>query len=461
MEPRIQYARRPDGARTAYATMGSGPVLVMPPGGATHLDWYLGDTEAHKKFCERLADRRTLVLYDRHGCGLSDRNRTSFTPEDDMLDLETVIEAQGTPTVDLFGISWGGNPSLAYTARHPEKVRRMVLYGTFASGPRGPGEDAEAQLAALAALQRTDWELYSKTRASQFFPSGTDRETFQSFARMLRDSTTQEMAERLEKVHFDNQSLLAEIMTPSLVLHRRGDQACLFGWGQYLARRLPNCRFIPLDGDAHFPWVDDVDSVLRPTIEFLTEADEPAADGSPAQSGAFRTILFTDMEGSTALAQRLGDAAAQNVRRAHNEIVRTALASNSGSEIKHTGDGIMASFTTASAGLACAVAIQRGVAAHVAEQPDSPLGVYIGLNAGEPIAEDDDLFGTSVDLAARICGRAQAGEILASDVVRQLAAGKGFLFSDRGETELRGFEDPVKLYDVRWRDEGSSTEGSP
>jgi len=113
----------------------------------------------------------------------------------------------------------------------------------------------------------------------------------------------------------------------------------------------------------------------------------------------------------------------------------------------------MASFSTASAGLDAAIAIQRGVAAHKEKQPDSPLGVYIGLNAGEPIAEDDDLFGTSVDLAARLVDHAQAGQIIASNVVRELAAGKDFLFSDLGETELRGFEDPVKLWELRWREE--------
>ncbi len=170
------------------------------------------------------------------------------------------------------------------------------------------------------------------------------------------------------------------------------------------------------------------------------------------------TILFTDMASSTALTQRLGDAGAQEVRRAHNEIVRAALSANSGSEIKHTGDGIMASFATASSALECAIAIQCGVAEHKQEHPDSPLSVYIGLNAGEPIAEDDpdgrvDLFGTSVNLAKRICDQAEAGQIVASNVVRELAAGKDFLFADLGETELRGFEDPVKLWELRWREQ--------
>ena len=161
------------------------------------------------------------------------------------------------------------------------------------------------------------------------------------------------------------------------------------------------------------------------------------------------------MASSTTLADRFGDAAAQDVRRAHNEIVRAALSVNGGKEIKHTGDGIMASFATASAALDSAIAIQRGVAVHKEGHPDSPLAVYIGLNAGEPIAEGDDLFGTSVNLAARICDHAEAGQILAANVVRELAAGKQFLFSDLGETELRGFEDPVKLWELRW------AEGSP
>ena len=165
------------------------------------------------------------------------------------------------------------------------------------------------------------------------------------------------------------------------------------------------------------------------------------------------TILFTDMEGSTTLADRHGDQVAQEVRRAHNQIVRSALAANGGNEIKHTGDGIMASFATASSALECAIAIQRGVAAHRQEHPDSPLGVYVGLNAGEPIVEEGDLFGTSVNLAARICDHAEAGQILTANVVRELAAGKQFLFSDLGATELRGFEDPVKLWELRWQEE--------
>ena len=227
---------------------------------------------------------------------------------------------------------------------------------------------------------------------------------------------------------------------------------------QLLAARIPDAHLVLLEGDSAVPFVGDLASLANAINDFL--ADETEVTGSAnadaqRSSGAFATILFTDMEGSTTLADRLGDASAQEVRRAHNDIVRAALSANNGSEVKHTGDGIMASFPTASSALESAIAIQRGVAAHKEEHPDSPLGVYVGLNAGEPIAEEGDLFGTSINLAARICDHAKAGQILAANVVRELAAGKQFLFADLGETELRGFEDPVKLWELRWQAEGS------
>ena len=172
----------------------------------------------------------------------------------------------------------------------------------------------------------------------------------------------------------------------------------------------------------------------------------------PRFPAAVAVVLFTDLVNSTGSRQRIGDERAQHVIRVHDEIVRAALASFGGSEIKHTGDGIMAAFTTASSGLECSIAIQRAVASHVEEYPEMPLAVYIGLNAGEPIVEDDDLFGTSVDLAARICDHAEPGQILASNVVRELAAGKGFIFGDIGEVVPKGFEEPVRLYEVKWRE---------
>ena len=227
------------------------------------------------------------------------------------------------------------------------------------------------------------------------------------------------------------------------MLHNNDNPWAPIRAGQKLAAGIPDARLLTID-----------DMNYQRVAALIEDFAGPARKARLA-TGGLVTILFTDMASSTTLADRLGDAAAQEVRRQHNDIVRAALATDAGNEIKHTGDGIMASFATASSALDAAIAIQRGVAAHKEEHPDSPLAVYVGLNAGEPIAEDDDLFGTSINLAARICDRAEAGQILAANVVRELAAGKQFLFADLGETELRGFKDPVKLWELRW-EEGSN-----
>jgi len=165
------------------------------------------------------------------------------------------------------------------------------------------------------------------------------------------------------------------------------------------------------------------------------------------------TILFTDMEGSTALAQCLGDKAYHAVLAEHNRILREQVARHGGHEVKSMGDGFMLAFASAARALKCAIAMQQAFAQHN-ESAEESIRVRIGLNAGEPIAEEEDLFGTAVIAAARIAAKAQGGEILASDVVRQLVAGKGFLLADRGDVALRGFQDPVRLYEVRWREEG-------
>jgi class 3 adenylate cyclase len=164
---------------------------------------------------------------------------------------------------------------------------------------------------------------------------------------------------------------------------------------------------------------------------------------------AFRTILFTDMEGSTSLTQKLGDAGAMSLLRTHDEIVREALGRNGGSEVKHTGDGVMASFLSVVGGIRCAVRIQDRLR-EANERLEAPLLVRIGIAAGEPVTERDDLFGAAVQLAARLCAKAEPGTILASGAVHDLALGKGFAFRKRGRLRLKGFDEPVTVFEVEW-----------
>ena len=177
--------------------------------------------------------------------------------------------------------------------------------------------------------------------------------------------------------------------------------------------------------------------------------------GEPYVETAFRSILFTDIEGSTAFTQRLGDSKAMQVLRRHDDIVREALREAEGNEVKHTGDGIMASFTSTSRAVGCAIAIQRQLADDNSKQNEEALSVRIGLSAGEPVTDGGDLFGAVVQLAARLCAHAEPGGILTSTAVRDLSMGKGFVFIDQGEVALRGFEEPVRPYAVQWEHGGS------
>lgn len=171
--------------------------------------------------------------------------------------------------------------------------------------------------------------------------------------------------------------------------------------------------------------------------------------GEPAPHG-LRIILFTDMEGSTELFQRLGDEAARGLLRQHDAIIRDWLQRCGGAELKHTGDGMMAAFDAVAPATACAVGIQRALDEHNARHPERTIKVRIGLNAGAPIAEEGQLFGTAVNAAARICAQARAGQILVDESVQRLAAEAGQGFVDRGLVALRGFAQRFRLYEVPW-----------
>lgn len=174
------------------------------------------------------------------------------------------------------------------------------------------------------------------------------------------------------------------------------------------------------------------------------------SDGTEIDS-AFRTIMFTDMKDSTALTSRLGDKRALELFRTHNAITRRALDQNNGREIQHTGDGFMVSFSSASNSLECAIAIQKSFASHNQNNPDAAINIRIGICAGEPVEEDNRLFGSTVQLTSRICDKAEPDQILTASVVRDLCLGKQFPFVDQGETTFKGFDQPMRIFEVQWQ----------
>jgi class 3 adenylate cyclase len=177
-----------------------------------------------------------------------------------------------------------------------------------------------------------------------------------------------------------------------------------------------------------------------------------SAGGSDAHDSGIRTVLFTDIVESTSLTQKLGDDAAMEFLRVHDEIVRDALARSKGREVKHTGDGIMASFVSAAAAVRCAAQIQRELARRAREQDNHPIKVRIGGAAGEPVERNNDIFGSTVQLASRLCSHAEPEQILVSSVVAELCIGKGLTFRPLGEVSLKGFDRPVNVHAVHWPD---------
>ena len=213
-----------------------------------------------------------------------------------------------------------------------------------------------------------------------------------------------------------------------------------------VAAGIPNARLMDSPGPGLFPFAGDFTETADAIDAFLGSGSATVDSvGRPD----IHLVLFTDVEASTDLTDRFGDAKARDLLREHERLTRQALAQHGGTEVKTMGDGFMASFTSASSALDAAIAMQQAITDHFAET-ETPIRIRVGINAGEPIEEDDDLYGTAVIQAARVMGLADGGQILVTDTVRNLVAGKDYRFSDHGTHDLKGFEEPARLFEVGW-----------
>jgi class 3 adenylate cyclase len=334
-----------------------------------------------------------------------------------MRDLEAVIDRTGLGS--FAALAFGGSVPIAvtYAATFPDRVSHLILVSGWTKSSDlvgSPGYEASE------ALMDKDWTLYTETMARVLL--GLDERSIATAGEHIRACIEPEAGRAFLAAQnsYDVSALLPDARAETLVLHNNNTPFVPVRAGQKLAAGIPDARFLAIDD-----WSDERTAAL--VEEFAGPAGKPELVGP----GAFRTILFTDVEGSTALTDRLGDAKARELLREHERMVREALKAHGGSEVKTMGDGFMTSFSSATKALECAIDMQRAFAQHN-EKAAEPIKVRVGLNAGEPIAEDDDLFGASVIRASRIAAMAKGGEILAANVVRELAEGKGFLFSDRG-----------------------------
>jgi pimeloyl-ACP methyl ester carboxylesterase len=266
IDQHIQFCTTVNGVRIAYSMVGRGPFLVIPPGWVSHLQLQWEHPSA-RDYLEKGTRNQTFLFYDKHGCGLSERNRTDFTLESEVRPLEAVIDHLKLKRFALFGFSQGGPIAIAYAIKYPRRVSHLILYDSYA---RGEAITTEEFRKSFSSLIRSAWGIGSKTLADIFLP-GADVSAIEWFTRLQREASTAEMAAKLIDLtyNFDVTELLPRLRVPTLVIHRKGDKAIPFHLGREMASMIPNSRFVPLEGSIHLPFFGDADAVLRITGEFL------------------------------------------------------------------------------------------------------------------------------------------------------------------------------------------------
>ncbi len=327
--PPIQYARTEDGVSIAYWRIGEGPALVhgpLMPYSHIEMEWRNPDI---RRWYERLARGASLVRYDGRGNGLSQRDVADHSLEGHVRDLEAVIEQLGPEPVSLMGVFHSGPAAITYTARHPERVSRLVLWCTYANGGdywRG------AQAEGLRKLRQTDYRLFLRTAAHELL-AWPDGEQADRFAEIMRDASTPEEADRLIAAtrEFNVGSALSKVSCPTLVVHRRDMEWLDISLSRDLASTLLEGSLTVVDGSSPLPAAGEIETPARALDAFLgRDALPPVAE---VTARALQTILFTDLAGSTAMQSRLGDEAARDVLRAHDAAVRQAIEEFHGREV--------------------------------------------------------------------------------------------------------------------------------
>ena len=378
-----------------------------------------------------------------------DRKRARQDDEAARKDLERAMEG-----IEEFG-SLDADEKQKADEETNERLKQALDDGSKDGGD-GAGSIAEAGAASLSPHAEKQKAYMMKFLNDTLEGASTDHKKLDNFNKFGVNLFLAGACETLSQTRELDEASRAKVLADSVrVMGFKKSHAATFA-GKYEEYLMQDPRYMQMfqaGRNSMNTYFQDEAAASRHLETSLTEWNKPKV--KEEQSGPV-TVLFTDIAGSTAMTQALGDAGAQKVVRAHNRIVRDALTDHAGKEIKHTGDGIMASFAKTTDGVAASIQMQRQTMEHNQQNPDLPLGLKIGLNAGEPISEDNDLFGSTVQMSARIVDKAQKDEIFVSEIVRGICEGKGYKFVNRGGYEMKGFSEPPTLFEVVWRENGQA-----
>ncbi len=443
MKPDVHYVRNGD-VSLAYQVVGGGSHdLLLVSGYVSNLE-YAWEYPSLSRFLSRLAEMSRLILTDRRGSGLSDRFREAPPQETMLRDLEIVLDEVGSAKATLLGIWDGSDTSILFAATNPERVESLILLS--ASAAQKPAEDYpwawtdeywEEWLASI----RDGWgtRAWVVKNARWMGPGMLDDpdelERWISYTRVAASPSSAEAVMR-NSSNTDIREILPIVRTPTLVLHRTGDQIEPIEAGRYVAEKMPHARLVELPGDDGIPWIGDTDAVLREIRTFLAESVQRVSTDR-----RLATVLFTDIVGSTERAAMVGDAGWVELLGEHHRRAREELDRFEGVEIDTAGDGFLATFDGPARAVRCALAISSALR-------ELGLEIRAGVHTGEVELTDEGVHGIAVHIGARVSAMAGASEVLVSSTVKDLVAGSGLTFEDAGEHELKGVPDRWHLYRV-------------
>ena len=433
------------GVRIAFQVFGEGPFdIVFTPSLVTHveLQWKIRPWAA---FLEGLARLGRVIVFDKRGTGASERAVGIPDIEQRMDDIRAVMDAAGSDRAALIGTSDGGTMSALFAGTYPQRCWSLILWGSmpryrFASDYRGGITEEEAR-EERAFWEQHPWEdRYGLGELAKWCLPGAHPVDLAALVDMYLAGATIESYKALEEMNLamDIRGALPAISAPTLVMYRDKEPSPITYGSRAFSDLIPGAVLVELSGEGHFPFGGDSAPAIAHIEEFLQRCWK-GAPVAPEPDRKLATILFTDVVGSTRTAFELGDARWRELLERHHGAIRLQLARYSGNELDTAGDGFLASFDGPARAIRCASAIRSAV-------HELGLEVRAGLHTGECELIDNKVGGVAVHIGARVAAQAGPGDVLVSQTVKDLVAGSGIRFEDRGLTKLRGVPDEWRLY---------------
>jgi class 3 adenylate cyclase/pimeloyl-ACP methyl ester carboxylesterase len=437
VRPPVRFAPTGSGLRIAYAITGTGPPLLFTRALNSHVE-ELWDEPPIRQYFEALGQHFSIVRHDARGNGLSDQVE-NVDLEGLVEDVRAVADDADLDAVTLYGQGYGAPVAIAFAARFPARVRHLVLYSGYARGQALPISDTFIE------AMRTMPEAAAAIMAHASYPDqeAVPRRIARQTVRYIRPETAAAYLELARSV--DVLELLAGVRAPTLFMHPEHSPTVPSRLGREMAAGIEHALFVTIPGGAYNPWAE---RAFKPTLRAIGEMIGVSL--IPAPQGRNLAVLRTDIVGSTAMTQRVGDVRSRELHQTHDTFVREAVQANRGWEVAHTGDGMVASFLAVDDAVRAAISVQRGLTAWNRASADESIEVRIGIAAGEVVEEGEKMYGQAFQLVTRLTDKAKPGQILISEAAQETAS-EDFEYGATRSLQLKGFTERVRAREVGWR----------